>query len=847
MVVLCCHWVLDAGTINQAGRTLPYFSPHGSPTSWDGSKSSITQEGGATVAHIGGRLPVDMSQGAGALKLETTLPSGYWNIILRLGVGQGLNWNRVGGTPLLRIRAKWESIAPGADIEIGIQTRADDRQSLAEAKVLLSQYATPSLSWQDIYIPLSDFESKEVDLNPSRVTMIRMYGKGVYSSANTVYFEKIEVVPSEANPYLDAIKINQIGYTPGAPKKVIVSFEEGAYGSTLSNFSVVSKSTGQSVYSGSLSKQTKPVGKWDLSSDEVYHGDFTSFNAEGDYYIRVDEISQQSQSFTIANTAYNSIFRDVLRFFYYARSGEAIVEPYAEGYPRDALWDEISSYDYQSGSRDVRGGLFDAGDMHMDVHAQVETMWYLLETLKSFGDKVSPGGLNIPESSQDVSDLYPLIEKQLRWMMKMANPDGSVHYWVSQDVGIGAKSEVSDVSSGSASIVAAFFAKAYPLYKGVPQYSGFADTLLMKAEQSWDWLLAHPGNVNPVNPADGNNYPYALDDGRDQAHRAMAAIELYNATGDDEYHEYFTSRFSDPLSDYHQNIAWGGIIQNLDQSYINLAYLDYVNSSQPGVNTSIQNTLKVEFKKLADWVIGHMATTSYDIPLAAHNHLYWGSSGSIATYGYLFNQVAQWENDPSYLSYIADCSDWILGRNPVNRIFVTGYGDQAHGVDNYSFYWEDIANPAPGYLTGNINEFSYLDEYIEDPSKRFINIQNAALLEPGIYWNAQMSWLMGYYAYSEDFGSVGLLENQLENSSLEIEKISIRSEFIEVEFNQAPTGQELVYLYNLKGSQLITPGSNTTLRGASLKISRQSIPNGVYWLRIKTLEGQLAKKIQLLD
>jgi endoglucanase len=270
---------------------------------------------------------------------------------------------------------------------------------------------------------------------------------------------------------------------------------------------------------------------------------------------------------------------------------------------------------------------------------------------------------------------------------------------------------------------------------------------MMKAQKSWDWLLLHPKNVSPIEPATGTVYGYAKDDAHDQAMRAVASISLYNATGQAGYHTWFTSRFKDPLFDYFDNQTWGGIISGLEQSEINLGYMDYIQSPQPDADKTIIAKLKSAFTTEANWTIDRIGYTAYNIPLAAPNHLFWGSSGLIATHAYVYDQVYQWTKNVKYKNAISNSVDWILGRNPVNSIFVTGYGDTLHGVDIYSFFWDDNFNAPPGYLCGNMMAFDDATiPIIKQPWKRFLNIQSAPTLEPGIYWNAELAWLMGYMA-----------------------------------------------------------------------------------------------------
>lgn len=753
--LLAIFWFqIGSAQLNQKSQRIRYFSGHTNPTAWDNGKSAVYKGGAATVTTVGTSLPVESIDGNKALKFESTLSSGYWNVIFKISVHE-VNFMRMGNSPYLYLKVKWTSISPNADVDIEIQTYADDKYLLGNntnqtASVKLSNYVTPSTSsWQEVYIPLSDFTAKNPNLNLTRVPFIRFLGSGNYSTVNTMYLEALDIVPSNVDQYTDAVKVNQIGYLPNQKKVGIVSFEPRAASVTPASFKVVTVPGETEVFSGALVRKTAFSATWGQDNDEVYHADFSAFKTPGTYKLVVESLNQASQSFEISTDVYDQKFRDALRFFYYARSGEAIVEPFAEGHTRQAFYEnEVAApYAYQSGTRDIRGGWFDAGDLHKDIHAQTEAIWYLLETLESFKTKNGSDHLNIPESDASVNDLYLLIKYGLDWMSKMWNDDGSVQFWIEYGGFPGTIGEISNVSSGSASTLAGLFAKAYPLFKAESQFSLYADSLRIKAEKSWEWLSNNVSNIDPINPRTGSSYSYGMDANEDLAMRSFAAIELYVTTGKSTYQDYFIANYGNPLTDFGGNQAWGGIIQHLDHSYINLAYIDYIHSNQLGINTTIQNELKAEFVKLADWSIERINYTPYNIPLAASNHLYWGSSGAIATYGYLYNMVYEWTLDSKYKDAIYNCVDWIMGRNPVNRIFVTGYGDALHGTDVYSFYWMDINNPPPGYMCGNINAAdTQLKPYFKDPWKQYINMQQASILEPGIYWNAEYAWLMGYMA-----------------------------------------------------------------------------------------------------
>lgn len=790
--------ILNQGTAPAAQECIGinFFDPPNSNlqtyTCWDSSgKSHVYQGGSATFVTCNNAVPVNMSIGTGSLILQTTLPGGWWNVQFKLDWGHSVNFLRTGEDPLLHLRVRWGQIASGANLRI----RLTDDQNILNAYrtyagqspiyssqnsyVLLSNYVSPSTSqWQDVYIPMSDFLAGNPNLDLTRISILTLEGVGTYSQTNTLYIEKMRIIPGIGCSYSDMVKINRLGYLPDQRKLALVSYETGTVPTAPAYFQVKEATTDAVVYQGTLSLDTPQSSSWDYSGDRVYHADFSSVTAPGRYYIDCPELGQISPVFDIHVKAVNRAFRDGLRFFYFARSGYPIEEPWAEGYTRPTIYANNSAcpYDYDDNNaakmydydplnqgitaRDVQGGWFDAGDLHLDVHNNVATVWFLLKTFEQFQNKLGPGVLNLPESDGQTNDLIPLITYQLDWFKKMQNPDGSVHFIV-YNYSSDQHQTVSDVSTGAACILAGIFAKACSVFSTVPGMESYSADLLSRAELSWTWLTAHPDNYNPTS-ASGSLWSYGIR--RDASFRAFAAIELYIATGTASYRTYFETAFNSTgdavtafpgdfggtgasgSSGHYDCIALIGGINGITAGYI-----DYVDTIRP-VTAAIKNNIKNHFLADAALALTHRNYTTYNLPLLYFNDLSWGSSGMLCGNAYVLLRAYEWTGNTNYLNAALDVLDWISGRNPVSRVFLTGYGDYLHGTDHYSFYMFDHLNPVPGYLCGNINAFGAdwgqhpLNYYIKYKYKYYLNIQTAGLLEPCLPWQAEMCYLLGYFA-----------------------------------------------------------------------------------------------------
>jgi len=512
---------------SQEAIGVDYFEVKGTKTytCWT-NKSSVYVGAPATFAlgSCGDAIPVDMNVGKGCLMFQTTKPGSgppwaWWSLIVRITDWPTVNFMRYGlngQKPYLYLRVRWGQIASGAGLDIGLrdnhdiwnyyQAYAGQPGPLVDttAAVHLSTYIPSPVvgQWYDINIPMQDFLDVNSHLDLTRIEQVTFTGTGTYSATNIFYIEKIKVVPATGsnNTYLDMVKVNQLGYLTSERKLAIVSYEPNAVTSAPTQFQVKDAAAQATVYTGSLVLKTPSSPEWNQSGDIVYHADFSSFTTPGKYKIVLPEVAGQSSvEFEIGDKVYNKILRDALRVFYYMRSGQEINEPYGEGFTRPAIYANNAdcNYDYVSGApghkyvytnpkRDIYGGWFDAGDLHLDTHGPVIPMWLLLEMFEQYKDKVGADILNLPESDGQLNDLVQIIKWELDWYKKMQNTDGSVLFYADVNhTGTNISYQrVSDITTTGTCAVAAVFAKSYSLLKDVPGMESYSADLLTRAELS---------------------------------------------------------------------------------------------------------------------------------------------------------------------------------------------------------------------------------------------------------------------------------------------------------------------------------------------------------------------------
>ncbi len=781
---------LLAGLLNFPGRAeLPlasvhYFNGYQDPTNWGGWGSAIYTNGGAAVVNISGTVPVTNLNGVEAMVLDAVNSSGFWDVIFKVS-GNPLNWLRTGANPALHLRLNWGHIPTNGNWNMDVEvtgntgnTTNGNTGGTVTATVLLNSYVTASTNgWQDIYIPGSALTAAKATIDLTHVWQVEMASVGTYKDHCILNIAALDVVPSTVQTnYTEFAKVDQLGYPPLEPSKIgVISWEPGAITTPPTTFQIVN-TNGQTVLTGPV-MEFVPLNIWqaggfDLDGDVDYQADFGVLRSPGTYTLQLPELGVSSPPFVIATNVYQKLFRDTLRFFYYQRATVAVTNPYAEGITRVACHPEATNagYNYIAAdghfnfgtktTRNAGGCWFDAGDTHSDVPNTATACWFLLETARDFGSNVAPNYLNLPESTNGVGDMVPLIYNALNWLELMQNADGSVCHYIRVQTNNN-KEQVSDISSMAAACAAGTFAKAYTAL-GPSLTPAQSAVLLSNALLSWSWLQANTNMEQPrlptVNGADGGGWDASWGGSNfDQQCRAYAAVELFIATGQAVYNNYFISQFNangdatlnGPVFGGDQT-GWGSddVITYLSSDGpLNLAFMDYACCTNAGVNTNIQTILQDAFLNQANRLTNYTACSDYRIPMLYPGHLYWGSSGGVlAPSGMVLARAWQWTGQVAYHTAAIQALHFICGRNPVNRIFASGYGDYQHGSDFYSQWWTNLLRQPPGIVGANINVSGSAAPVVTHPWKCFLDTQDADMTEPGVYWNSAVAWLAGYVA-----------------------------------------------------------------------------------------------------
>ncbi|MBZ5583925.1 MAG: glycoside hydrolase family 9 protein, partial [Acidobacteriia bacterium] len=188
-----------------------------------------------------------------------------------------------------------------------------------------------------------------------------------------------------------AIKLDQVGYLPAAPKVALVAADSPA-----GEF-VVKRSPGGAVaFRGKLG----PAVEDKDSGDKVQTADFTAFKTAGKYYLEVPGVGR-SWEFSVDPNVYSRAFYLAMRAFYGQRCGTAVdmgkeFPEYKHGACHlQGAWHASSG---KTGARPSAKGWHDAGDYGRYVVNSGITTRTILWAYEMFPNRVRNVRLNIPET-----------------------------------------------------------------------------------------------------------------------------------------------------------------------------------------------------------------------------------------------------------------------------------------------------------------------------------------------------------------------------------------------------------------------------------------------------------------
>jgi len=501
-------------------------------------------------------------------------------------------------------------------------------------------------------------------------------------------------VPADAAAQAGQVRLNQLGFLPGAQKLAVVESGQAR------EFKVLREDDGQVVLRG----KTAPPATWEPAAREAAIADLGALDAPGRYRVRIEGMPP-SDPFPVDAQAYSELADASLKSFYLIRSGIALAPAHAGPHARAAGHPDTQVEIHPSAASAGRpagtvvsapGGWYDAGDYNKYVVNSGITTWTLLAAYEHFPEFFRGRELGIPESGDGVPDILDEAWWNLRWMLAMQDPgDGGVYHKLSNlhfdgmvmPEAATQRRYMVGRSTAAALDFAATMAIASRIYAGYEaQFPGEPARMRAAAEAAWRWAQANPDAVyrQPADVHTGGYGDAKLDD-----EFAWAAAELYLLTGESGYLQ-----------------AFGRHARDADvPGWASVGSLGWISLGQH--RERLPPAERAEVERQLDGLAARLAGQSRQSPWRVAMQPYdfvWGSNAVALNQAMMLLQGYRIAQQREYLDAAQSQLDYVLGRNPLGVSFVTGHGLRTPmHVHHRPSQADDVVEPVPGLLSGGPN------------------------------------------------------------------------------------------------------------------------------------------------
>jgi endoglucanase len=555
-------------------------------------------------------------------------------------------------------------------------------------------------------------------------------------------------------------------------------------------------------------KSTPKSGVDKASRENVHIIDFSNCKTKGKELVLVSG-KDNSLPFDIGGDMYSKLKYDSLRYFYHARSGNKIEMPYCQdqkwardvGHPSDKpksfpgkkyKWDGVEK-EYTGGPYeiDATGGWYDAGDHGKYVvnggistwTVQNQYEWAKSKNITAYDDNT----MTIPESGDGIPDLLNEARWNVECLLKLQIPDGkncagmAVHkvadeFWTALGLPPAEDEQTRyyyPPSTCATLNFAAVCAQASRLWEDYDP--AFAATCLDKAEVAWNAALNNPEIIAPYGQEAGSG-TYGDDNPDDEYY--WAACELFITSGKTEYLDYLKdSRYalSIPTKLEGESLGTNG---SMDWGNVSACgTIDLVlNSDRSKDNGMSQDDLDACIESLAaasDNYIAIQAKEGYGVPLEVADYISefsglreeikdgypWGSNSFIMNQSIIIAYAYEFTKDIKYFNGVSESMDYLMGRNPNLKCYVTGYGENPVKYPHHRFFCPQIdpsfPSAPPGFMCGGPNS-GCQDPWMSGSGimgsaaqKCYLDhVESWASNEVTINWNAPCAWLTAFLDYT---------------------------------------------------------------------------------------------------
>jgi len=580
----------------------------------------------------------------------------------------------------------------------------------------------------------------------------------------------------------NAVRMNQLGFLPAAPHRAMLNDP-----STQPLRWQLVDGAGRALSQGS----TTVFGADPTSGEHVHRVEFAAPAGSG-YSLKV--AGRTSRPFAVSPDIYNRLRHDALNYFYQTRASIPIEARYAGGAqwarPAGHLPDLASCVagtdtrgNHWSGCKrgkvDVSGGWYDAGDQGKYVVNGGISVWTLLnfyERQRALGraSAFADGKARIPESGNGVNDLLDEARWELEFFLRMQVPDGThlqlprgqkreaaglrfadvdasglVYHKVGDEEWTTLptppaedrqKRVLAPPTTAATLNFAATTAQCARIWRTIDP--AFSRRCLVASERAWAAAVRNPG-LYAVAAFPGSG-AYGDEELSDEFY--WAAAELFITTGSPVYRSTLQkSRFFSATAA--PEFGWPSVAT---LGTISLALVP----NQLAARQS--ERLRGSLVNAANGFLAEEARTGYQIPYAPEGWP-WGSTSSILNRAIILGLAHDFTGAERYRTGVIDAMDFVLGRNPLDRSFVTGTGARPMQNPHHRFWTRQLdpkqPGPPPGIISGGPNSTSKR-EVVADPLKPgcapamcwMDDAREYTVNEVAINWNAPLVWTSAWLA-----------------------------------------------------------------------------------------------------
>src|SRR5690606_10726866 len=229
-----------------------------------------------------------------------------------------------------------------------------------------------------------------------------------------------------------------------------------------------------------------------------------------------------------------------------------------------------------------------------------------------------------------------------------------------------------------------------------------------------------------------------------------AAAELFVTTGEQKYYDALRASphfLAAPAADGAGEITWSEV------RTLGTISLAVVPNGLPAAELARAREALIA---TADRYLQQAAREGYAIPYSSDRYE-WGSNSTILNHAIVLALAYDFTGKRVYRDRVVDALDYLLGRNPLDQSYVSGYGARPMKNPHHRYWAHDkgaaFPPPPPGALSGGPNSTNMSDSVSRELKGHCLpqtcwrdHVDAYALNEVAINWNAPLVWVAAFAA-----------------------------------------------------------------------------------------------------